>query len=224
MNSKLIKASLAGTAALALAAGGTTFAAWSDFAVNEANVIGADVLALDVAGNGTAKLDDIKMSPGGVIEREFLIVSRDGDAVPSADLSLTVQDLISRDNGCGSNSEALIDTCEGEADLGEFEDQVNLKINVGPAKTGNACAVTSDMTNLLTANGIQGLQSLSALEDRELDLLIHRSGARELAPGHGVCVALILELPKDATDLVQSDSVDFDVRFDLEQVFPTSTP
>ena len=31
MNKKLVRGSLAGVAAIALAAGGTTFAAWSDF-------------------------------------------------------------------------------------------------------------------------------------------------------------------------------------------------
>ena len=48
MNSKLIKGSLAGVAALALAAGGTTMAAWSDFGV-ESTSAGAGILKLNVS-------------------------------------------------------------------------------------------------------------------------------------------------------------------------------
>ena len=47
MNSKLIKGSLAGVAVVALAAGSTTFAAWSDF-VGHWSGAGAGMLKLNV--------------------------------------------------------------------------------------------------------------------------------------------------------------------------------
>ena len=66
MNKKLIKASVAGAAALALAAGGTTFASWSDFGSISDNLGGGIMIsqACPNAGSGSTALDFDNLAPG----------------------------------------------------------------------------------------------------------------------------------------------------------------
>jgi len=59
MNKKILKGALAGTAVIALAAGGGTWASFSDFGDINNNSVGAGFLRLDLGQNGTgnASLD-----------------------------------------------------------------------------------------------------------------------------------------------------------------------
>ena len=85
MNSKLIKASLAGVAAIAVAAGGNTFATFSDQAVVEDNTSGAGILRLNLDDPTTLKFSDIRLAPHdgsegpyNYYEHEFFLASNDG--------------------------------------------------------------------------------------------------------------------------------------------------
>ena len=219
MNSKLIKACVAGTAALAVAAGGTTFAAWSDFVVNEDNNIGADILALDVDTSGTSVFDSVTMYPGGKAEREYVVASRNGNAVPEASLQLVLESLVSEENGCASNSETVLDADCATNSEGEFDDQANIVINVTQPTTDIANACSYPAGSALSFNGLGGSvlpldDVVTATQATALDLL----DGDVLNAGEGICVKLAIELPVSATDATQGDEVTFDIRYLLDQV------
>ncbi|TAL21270.1 MAG: hypothetical protein EPN99_07910 [Frankiales bacterium] len=229
MNSKLIKACLAGTAAVAVAAGGTTFAAWSDFAVNEDNNVGADILSLAVNDSGTARFDKLTMHPGGSSEFESVVASRTGTAVPTASLKLTLENLLSEENLCASLSEAVLDADCATVTEGEFDDQAIVTMNVSdPIPSISSVATPCNSTlyprgNALSANGFSGAVSIKALRDASavtpLDLLKNGTPAGTvLNAGEGVCVAMAITLPVTADNAVQGDEVTFDLRFLLDQI------
>ena len=117
MNKKLVRGSLAGVAALALAAGGTTMAAWSDFTDITGNEAGAGVLKLTVGPNTGSdfKFDHVKMAPGGIdMQRNVYVASNDGDSTPSGRLFISLKDLVGHEDGCDGNAETIDD--HGAAD------------------------------------------------------------------------------------------------------------
>jgi hypothetical protein len=95
MNKKLILGAAAGVAAVALAVGGTTYSAWSDFGSINNNTVGAGFLKLDLsAGNGSnLSLDYQKLDPGAYTGRNIWIASNDGQSVPNANLYVTLHNL-----------------------------------------------------------------------------------------------------------------------------------
>ena len=114
MNKALGKAALAGAAAIALAAGGGTYAAWSDFGNINGNSVGAGMLKLDLNGQTgntpVAAINWGKLAPGMVNVRTVWLASNDGDSVPDAHLSATFSNLNDHENGCETNSEAAVDS------------------------------------------------------------------------------------------------------------------
>ncbi|MGH3509180.1 MAG: TasA family protein, partial [Nocardioidaceae bacterium] len=123
MNKKLAKGVLAGVATLALAAGGTTFAAFSDFGNINNNTVGAGFLRLDLGENGTgnASLDWGQLAPNNIHStRTIWVASNDGLSVPNANLKVTFHNLSDQENGCSSNGELAADpTCGTAGDPGE---------------------------------------------------------------------------------------------------------
>lgn len=86
MNTKVLKASLAGVAAVALLAGGGTYASWSDFSIDEDNTVGAGTLTITAGEDGgtgpTSQFDNVRLAPGQDKDEWTKIVSNDGDSVP----------------------------------------------------------------------------------------------------------------------------------------------
>lgn len=235
MNKKLAKASVAGVATLALAAGGTTFAAWSDFSIDPGNSVGADVLSLTVNESESMKFDDVKLAPGQTRDIAFYVASRSGETVPAADLTMTIKNLKGQENGCDSNSEAFAESngsisdktddaapCnanqgEGAAPglKGQFADQTLYYVQTRKTNDPSSCNTSS-----LDFNA-QLNKKLSLMNDVPVNLL---PAGETLAGGEGVCVLAHVFMPNDqanfglvADNASQGDSATFDVRFDLTQ-------
>jgi len=239
MNSKLVKASLAGAAAIALAAGGGTFAAWSDFYTDTGNHVGADVLALTVNEPSNLHFDDVKLAPGVTRDLAFYVASRNGTTVPDADLTVTLKNLIGTENGCDSNSEAAAETngaiidktdqtapCNLDADsdgnpdsAGQFLDQAAYYIQAGKVSDPSQCN-----TNGSTLPWSPQLnKKLSLMSNVPVNIL---PAGEVLSGGQAVCVLAHIFMPKSAGEVVgvtpdnasQGDQASFDVKFDLTQV------
>ena len=243
MNKKLIKASVAGAAAIALAAGGTTFAAYSDFGDMNGNTVGAGFLKLDLNGqDGSSVATPIswdKLAPGMVNVRTIWLASNNGESVPKAHLSATFSGLVDNENGCSSNSERVADpnTCDDNvAGTGELSRILNFQTSYYPELTAEECATwpgsnpvpdnwynaffPSNQGNLFAnASGAGHTYTLKA-KDGTTDLV--------LAPGDGVCVGFQAYWPHDPSaqvnapynndDVAQGDSLAFNVKFTLNQV------
>lgn len=227
MNKKLMKASIAGAAALALAAGGSTFAAWSDFQVDAGNSVGADVLALTVNESSTMRFDDVKLAPGEGRDLAFYVASRNGVTVPKAGLTMTIKNLTGAENGCDANSEAyeesggtISDKNSGAAPCnqggpGQFPDQALYYVQARKASDPSTCSTSALDSRLLNTR-------LSLANNLPVNLL---AAGESLAGGEGVCVLAHVFMPNNvgqygfaADNKSQGDKATFDVRFDLTQL------
>jgi hypothetical protein len=230
MNSKLIKASLAGAAVVALAAGGGTFAAWSDFYQGATNTVGADVLALTVNPSATRTFDDVKLAPGQARDYAFYVASRNGVTVPAADITMTIKNLTGHENGCDSNSEASDETagaitdktaptapCNNLSGAGQFAQQATYYVQADKVSS------PADCNGSYATNQVLGNQILSSMNNVPVSLL---PAGVHLAGGEGVCVLAHIFMQHDSGDTAgqtvnnasQGDSATFDIRFDLTQI------
>ena len=217
MNKKLIKASVAGAAALALAAGGTTFAAWSDFGTLTGSHAGADELTLVLGEPNTQNFDNMRLAPGVGGDYEFVVASRQGDTIPNATLRMALTDLVGYEDGCtSSNSEAAVDgDCNDTASSGEFIKEAQIIVNASNPTT-NADACNS------TANPRGARQSVISLQDffnktATAPLNVLPAGTY-LQKGQYVCISMGLSMPVGASNASQGDSADFNLKFLLDQV------
>ncbi|NJC71084.1 hypothetical protein HC031_15385 [Planosporangium thailandense] len=234
MNKKLVKAALAGVAAIGLIGGGSTLAAWSDFGTINNNSIGAGFLKLDLndqtGTTGAVPISWGKLAPGMTGQRMIWIASNDGQSVPDGNLSITISNLQNQENGCSSNSEVVADpTCGDPNDKGELSHILNVQSSYYPeVKDSKTCATypgqggynafwASNQGDLDTANG----KTYTLKEPNSNSPLV-------LSPGEGVCIGLSAYWPHDPSNQVsganandnvaQGDSLSFDIRFDLSQV------
>lgn len=240
MNRKLLVGAAAGVAAIALAVGGTTYSAFSDFGDINNNTVGAGFLKLDLGQNGTgnAALDWGKLAPGNIhATRTIWVASNDGQSVPNANLSLTFHNLKDQENGCSSNGELAADpTCGAANDSGELSKVLTFQTQYYPD-------ITDPATCQAAAAAYHQPYSSVFPSDQAGDLYQYASGtgstyqlknsagtgALVLKPGQGVCIGIDSywgdnsahtqnpSLPVD--DAAQGDSLTFDVHFSLNQAF-----
>lgn len=229
MNNKLVKGSLAGVAALALAAGGSTFAAWSDLGFVNNNKAGAGHLVLNV-GKSITSSESMLLAPGENQSIDFYIASNDGHSVPNGELFITLKDLVDHEDGCTSNSEAVAEN--GGDENVPFQPGYDAALACGSNVTGNDNGELSKEARMEiiqygpSANGVcgnpasnsvvQNFATVEGLENTKLPVV-------QLAPGEGTCVRAIVKLnvdpnPAAADNKVQGDSISWNFRFDLEQV------
>lgn len=210
MNSKILKGTMAGVAVIALAAGGGTFASWSDYDVVEDNTAGADYLTIDLGNQNKASFDRMKLAPGVSQDTLIVVANTTGNTIPAADLSLTLVDLVGTEDGCTStNSELVADAdCADESTEGEFIEEAIFVVNAAAPSDDGTCSPRGARL---------GRTVLADAEDTVVDLL---PAGQDLKPGQKVCVAMGLSLPSTASNASQGDSAAFDLRFDLEQVLP----
>ena len=219
MNKKIIGALTAMVAVLALVAGGT-FAAWTDFNIQETEV-GAGILALDVSTRegGGPTIAPLNLAPGENKFQEFYLASSDGDSVPDANLTMVLNNFVEEENGCSSNSEALAEgVLSGYGDLtgdplcttgpGEFSSQARIQVLASAPVPGPSSCPSTGIYGSTTPSGVGTLLSKANT--------VFTLGT--LAPGEGLCVRVEISLPTTATDLVQGDATGYDVRFNLTQV------
>ena len=222
MNKKLIKASVAGAAAIALAAGGTTFAAWSDFGVTSSTA-GAGIMKLNVSsaqGSNNA-VPRFNLAPGQNKFQEMYLASADGNNVPVGELTAKIQRLVDIEDGttCTTNSEAI---AEGSAiderglptqpsvcnPVGELSSEATVQLLYSdPVATPAQCPNTGIYTKVAAFSGT----TLANISGKTISL-------GDVAKGMGVCLRAEMTLPfASATDASQGDDVAFDWRFDLAQ-------
>jgi hypothetical protein len=218
MNSKLIKASLAGAAALAVAAGGSTFAAWSDFQTVNAGA-GAGYLRLnlisDHQGTDTNVIQPFSLAPGQHKTQNFYLASTDSGNTPNGVVTAYIDNLTDTEDTpagtCTTNSEAIAEgTTNCASNGGELSSQALTNVWMrGPADSPADCgsydssipALVSNQPLLTAAHGVAGAVTLGTL-----------------TPGQGVCMVVEVSLPSSATNAVQGDDASWNWHFDLTQV------
>ena len=212
MNSKLITGSLAGVAALALAAGGTTMAAWSDFGV-ESTSAGAGILKLNVStrdGAGST-IKPFSLAPGQNKFQEFYLASADADNVPVGRLTAKIQNLVDTEDGgpaCTTKSENEAEGGGGCGTKGELSQEARVQILVSDPMPGASSCASTGIYKSTTPSGV------GTLADRAGTTF----SLGDLKAGEGICVRMEMSLLDSATNRTQGDDVSFDWRFDLEQV------
>lgn len=225
MNKHIVKGGLAGVAVLALAAGGSTFASWSDFDQINGNKTEAGHLKLDLDSTGAINnVGGQAIAPGEFRTIDFMVASADLDGVPLADLSMKIMNLQDQDNGCGSsNSEQALDPgCATQTnDGGEFSQQGYVRIrytNPAPESAvtfgGNNCSAPGGYVNSV---GYTPANDNNSENYPKLNSLGGSQALGSLAGDQAVCVRVDLGLPESATNIVQTDSSTFDLQFDLVQ-------
>lgn len=223
MNSKLVKAGLAGTAALAVVVGGSTFAAWSDFDTANAEA-GAGYLKINLEGEeGLAKTEPFRLAPGQNKYQYFYVASADSDNTPDGRLSATISNLqdVEGEAICTTNSEAA---AEGVAlggncgPNGELADEAIVQILRSEPVAGRESCPDSGIYGGIEGFPATGESTLLDRANKEMDLGI-------LQPGEGVCLRIEMRLPETAvrgfeaaTNASQGDQASWDWQFDLTQV------
>lgn len=230
MNSKLIKASLAGVAAIGLAAGGGTFAAFSDFNVSPNNTVGAGVLQLTVEPNqpGDVPFNQVKMAPGGINGvRNVYVASNDGDSTPSGQLYVSLVDLVGHEDGCDGGESGDDANCSDTTNAGDFVDDATVQFTSYAVNSPGDCTESyAPSSKVVTGQHGGSLTSVAAWATPwELTGSGLPTGADRhyLAPGQGLCVSLNISLAYSVDNASQGDSADFKIRFDLKQA-PYGTP
>ncbi|MEO9323903.1 hypothetical protein ABFT23_10455 [Nocardioides sp. C4-1] len=213
MQNKLVKASLAGVAALAIAAGGSTFALWSDYDTLEGSQAGAEELSLVLDEPNSQNFDNMKLAPGVGNDYEFVVASRSGDTVPTASLKMALTNLVGQEDGCTSaNSEADLDpNCWDMSSSGEFVEEARIIVNASaPSTDPDACSSAHPRGARQTSISLAGLANKG-----QINLLPTND---YLEKGEYICVSMGLNMPATASNASQGDSASFDFTFYLDQV------
>lgn len=239
MNSKLMKAGIAGAAVVALAAGGGTYAAYSDFGNITGNSAGAGTLTLNLGNNagGDLKYDHVFMAPGDVgAARTVYVASNDGTAATKSKLFLSLQDLVGTEDGCDGNAEVIDDancvntaaaiaagTATGPLSHGQFINDALLTVTsyipdptthkCNPSNASKTTDVTPEVTKSLSAWAASAPYELTG--DRTA---FGGPDVSTLAQNQGICVSMQIGLPFSANNESQGDQAAFTTHFDLNQV------
>jgi predicted ribosomally synthesized peptide with SipW-like signal peptide len=224
MNKKILKGALAGTAVIALAAGGGTFAAWSDFSEIAGNQAGAGILELQVNPNAGSdfKFDHVTMAPGGInTQRNVYVASNSGDSTPSGQLFITLKDLVGHEDGC-DGAEFADDSACGNGGAGQFIDDAYLQVSSYAVNSPGECTQGYAPGGKIVTGQHGG--SLKWWESQVAPYELTGDGTSiggvnrsYLAPGQGLCVSMTLNLAYGVDNASQGDSADFTTRFDLKQ-------
>ena len=229
MNRNVIKASLAGVAAVALLAGGTTYASWSDFSIDDGNTVGAGTLtltAMDETGYGPkSQFDNLRLAPGQDKDEWTKIVSNDGDSVPDATLAASVTDYVGTEDGCNGNGEVLADSdCADTASGGEFGRDATIRITAYRlASLDSTCGNNVAGGGEFNGNGADKYTAVStqplasAVSTGSLKFKDSTGADAVLEPGDVLCVGANVQLPVTSDNATQGDSGAFSIRFDLVQ-------
>ena len=216
MNRKLVLGVLSGLAAIALALGGTTYSAFSDFGQVDGNVVGAGFLQLNLGAGGSAdaSLRFGQVMPGSTTGQAIWADSADGNGVPDANLFLTLRNLVDHAGPC--------DTSRGKA-TGEIASGIGGCTVVGDVVTGTPAQGNLSRVLSFEVAYFPGVDNAAACRDgqnsqpRKVILArspgnLHESasaGTRYelkqddgttplvLAPGAGVCIGIEAAWPGD---------------------------
>jgi predicted ribosomally synthesized peptide with SipW-like signal peptide len=228
MNSKLIKASVAGAAVVALAAGGGTFAAWSDFGSVTDNNVGSGTLTLDLGPNQGSDLqfDHITMAPGQINqERNVYIASNSGTSTPNAKLFLTFKNVTGTEDGCDGNGEKTDDlNCAdtSAANPGQFVEDATVQVTSYVPNSPGVCtqsyAPGGKGVTPLHGGNLNWWSTQAPYELTGDGTSFGGIAVPILHPGEGMCVSVTIGLAHGVDNASQGDQASFDLRFDLQQV------
>lgn len=235
-NKKTILGSSAAIVASVALIGGGTFAAWSDFDVISENTSGAGELVLDVNNpNGTQEGFEVgNLTPGEFQDFEVFVASTNSDAVPDAELYMTLTDLQGQEDGCTSASEGTnvdgstndID-CDDTNTAGEFISQADMQVGIGKPSAGGGCNVNGAGFLALADFGGSQVAFLDAAEGQRLNLtrFTELQGDGSLAaldPGEELCARVRIRMPDLGTSGLnnqsQGDSATFSLLFEADQI------
>jgi predicted ribosomally synthesized peptide with SipW-like signal peptide len=215
MNSKLVKGSLAGVACIALAGGGSTFAAFSDFGSIADNSVQAGILKLNLNnqnGSAAAPLDFGNFIPGTSWVNNVWVASSDSASVPNAMLSMKVENLRDFENGCASSSEKVADpncssSTKGDGALGgEVSPLLGTDIYAWKPGTPGVCTSFPGKGDGATVS-VWHSTALKETQDISKNIGV-------LQGGQGYCVRIEQYMDKENTgNGAQSDGVKYDLRF-----------
>jgi alternate signal-mediated exported protein len=214
-NKKLLGGVVAGLAAIALAAGGGTYSAWSDTGTISGNHAQAGVLKLGLNGaDGTSAAEPFKhihLAPGSNFHTDDIwLATNSGDSTPSATLSVTLENLKGTDSS-GTGAGQLLDNAHVQ-----FYGYI-------PNAKGQFGSTGSKLTTVDPQTG----GTLNEVNNRPYKLT-RDPGAKVtvpyLAPGQGMCFHMQMYLPYKAGNDTQGDSADFDLVFNLEQAASGISP
>jgi len=237
MNSKLMKAGLAGAAAIALAAGGGTFASWSDFHTWSGNHAGAGTLTLSTNTPDSQTFNVGNLIPGGVWTEDTYLLSNKTDSTPNGNLFVSLAGLTGHEDGCMGNTEAIDQATDADGSCnstdsnynpnGQFPSDAKIFIKTLDASETTCGVAPGDGSE----KAIYGVDPGAADQSQAKSLAdLQAAGPQELLrfgvtdpalfhPGEGVCVETIVYLPKDVDNAVQGDSATFDITGTLKQAF-----
>jgi hypothetical protein len=217
-NSKLLKASVAGAAVVAIAAGGGTYSAWSDFATQSAGA-GAGFLRLNLGdhqGTDTNVVQPFSLAPGQHKTQDFYLASADSGNTPDGAVTAYVDKLTSTEDTasgtCTTASEAAAeDTSNCAANGGELAQQAHISVwKLDNVSSQAECDHYDSSIPALVNNVVMDAAPTSA------DPI---TVSPDLAPGKGVCMVVEVSLPYDsATNASQGDQMSWDWHFDLTQL------
>lgn len=227
MNRKLVMGAVAGVAAIGLAVGGTTYAAWSDFGDVTGNHVGAGILKLNLGANNGSDLlfDHIKMAPGQINqERNVYVASNDGASTPDAQLFMSFKNIVGTENGCDSNGEIADDAnCSDTSatNPGQFIDDATVQVTSYTVNSPNDCNQSyAPAGHAVTALHGGNLAFWNTQAPWQLTGDLSGSGGAAmpvLHPGQGLCVSVTIGLAHGVDNASQGDSAAFDMHFDLIQ-------
>jgi hypothetical protein len=221
MNKKIVRGGVAGIAVLALAAGGSTFAGWSDSSTTESGA-GAGMLKLNVEWDESTRADNqpFSLAPGQNRYQYYFLASSDSDNTPTADLTVTLKDLVDTEDdlACTTNSERDAEggTCDNPGELSP-QTRYSFKTMAAPVSSADECPnadqrVLYSQTAQVAGGGAFAAGNLNNAPDKAFLL------AEDLEPGQGVCMEVHMFMPEaTATNASQGDDASFDLVFDLFQ-------
>lgn len=225
---KLAAGASAGVLALALLGGGT-FALWSDFDTVEGNQLSAGTLELELTDRSGSAVTPISMdnlAPGENRSQDFIIANRgdDTDALDGALVTVTLEDLVGKEDGCSSNSEIGVDAdCNNAESGGEFATESNIQFAYGPRSADGECSYQIRQNFELAGAEDEVIQLGNIDSDEAVCLRIEAGLPSGLGPngdGGDGNDGIDFGPNTDSTNASQGDSATFDLRFDLKQVIP----
>jgi predicted ribosomally synthesized peptide with SipW-like signal peptide len=245
MKRKLVSGIVAGVAALALTAGGVTYAAFSDFANVDGNTVGTGILRVDLGpdGVGSAGLQFAGLQPSST-KLQVIWVKNDDASTPDGNVTVSFTNIHDQAAPCSTSLAKYLGELEssvGGCSLGDvgtgsstpLPDQGNLSRVLGFSGTYYP-SVTSvaDCAAITAASEPSGGTSfLSAARDNlagagPLTVDATPGSKLVLSPGDGACLGIEANWtagsgpyspsnPSD--DAAQGDKLDFNLRVDLVQ-------
>jgi predicted ribosomally synthesized peptide with SipW-like signal peptide len=217
MNSKLVKASLAGAAAIALAAGGGTYASWSDQQTFNSNqAAGTLDLTVTSGNNQGLSFNNGQLAPGLFKETRILVNGVDTTAYPAdgnkkiqSTLSFAVGQVTGTEDGCHATESTVDGNCAG-TNQGELPGSLLVNLGVADPDSSGVCpsgGYTPVIVDKPMATGSDGGWTSNI-------------AATDFATGSGSykkCVDLQIQMDPNSDNSTQGDKANWDAVFHLQQ-------